>query len=800
MPSKEDKPQPNGNGFPNPGANNLYASSKNIWNNSSYAPSHARGPSLSRDPLDNGPTNGMATNGWNRTNYPWNASESRSTSASPNRTRDNGLSRGSAFANGEAQAPVGMKNGLNGLPNGYNDPLQKRQSNDTSAYGDPLLSTFPTRDPNAPPSRHSQASPGFPDPYNGRSHKHSHSNSFSTRAVTNNSSLHQAANSRAFNMNRQIDEDLTAQLGSRRSTVDHSAMGGLNVDMTTQPFQFNPNTQSFGQSNGNGHANGNSHMDALASQYGALNLKRPSTNERVSPVPSGYRLENGNSPRGLSQTPSDPWNSSRSSSRDPRTNDFERRGSSQQGLSAYNGGSYFPPQQQYPYPQLPQQFASANYVEQYNQLLRHPMLPNYPLPFPSYNMPTMAGTMPPPMRPAEADPTRGLRSQALEEFRNNKNRKCELRDFFGHMVEFSGDQHGSRFIQAKLESANSDEKDTVFREIEPNAVQLMKDVFGNYVVQKFFEHGNQFQKKVLADKIKPQMATLSLQVYACRVVQKALEHVLVDQQLELVKELEPEALRITLDQNGNHVMQKVIGLLDRKNLDFMMAAIRGQVMMLSCHQYGCRVVQRMMDHGTEEDNEIIIKEIRPSAHLLLPDQFGNYVAQHIIVHGKFEDRLRMVNLVLDQLVDLCKHKFASNVVETCIIHGVPELRTAIRNKFEEIGSDGNTILQQLMRDSYGNYVVQKMATFLTGTEQDRFVEQLKPTFYVLKKGGNTRQLQAMEKMLDLHARNELVPDEKTYGHVKPLAPAPGMSESDFENASGSGVAASGLLGMKGSSR
>ena len=166
------------------------------------------------------------------------------------------------------------------------------------------------------------------------------------------------------------------------------------------------------------------------------------------------------------------------------------------------------------------------------------------------------------------------------------------------------------------------------------------------------------------------------------------------------QELEPEALRITLDQNGNHVMQKVIGLLDRKNLDFMMAAIRGQVMMLSCHQYGCRVVQRMMDHGTEEDNEIIIKEIRPSAHLLLPDQFGNYVAQHIIVHGKFEDRLRMVNLVLDQLVDLCKHKFASNVVETCIIHGVPELRTAIRNKFEEIGSDGNTILQQLISNHH----------------------------------------------------------------------------------------------------
>lgn len=49
-------------------------------------------------------------------------------------------------------------------------------------------------------------------------------------------------------------------------------------------------------------------------------------------------------------------------------------------------------------------------------------------------------------------------------------------------MEFSGDQHGSRFIQQKLESATSDEKQIVFDEIVPeNALQLIQDVFGNYV-------------------------------------------------------------------------------------------------------------------------------------------------------------------------------------------------------------------------------------------------------------------------------------------------------------------------------
>lgn len=55
-------------------------------------------------------------------------------------------------------------------------------------------------------------------------------------------------------------------------------------------------------------------------------------------------------------------------------------------------------------------------------------------------------------------------------------------DIFGHIVEFSGDQHGSRFIQEKLSTASTEEKQIIFNEIVPdNALQLTQDVFGNYV-------------------------------------------------------------------------------------------------------------------------------------------------------------------------------------------------------------------------------------------------------------------------------------------------------------------------------
>lgn len=54
----------------------------------------------------------------------------------------------------------------------------------------------------------------------------------------------------------------------------------------------------------------------------------------------------------------------------------------------------------------------------------------------------------------------------------------------------SADQYGSRFIQQKLETATTDEKNMVFEEIFPQALTLMTDVFGNYVIQKVLRYLN----------------------------------------------------------------------------------------------------------------------------------------------------------------------------------------------------------------------------------------------------------------------------------------------------------------------
>lgn len=222
------------------------------------------------------------------------------------------------------------------------------------------------------------------------------------------------------------------------------------------------------------------------------------------------------------------------------------------------------------------------------------------------------------------------RSRLLEDFRNQRFPNLQLRDLTNHIVEFSQDQHGSRFIQQKLERATAAEKQLVFNEILVSAYSLMTDVFGNYVIQKFFEFGTPEQKATLATQVKGHVLPLALQMYGCRVIQKALESISSDQQQEIVRELDGHILKCVKDQNGNHVVQKCIECVEPVALQFIINAFGGQVMGLSTHPYGCRVIQRILEHCTAEQTAPILAELHSNTENLIQDQYGNYVIQHVL--------------------------------------------------------------------------------------------------------------------------------------------------------------------------
>merc|ERR1719215_2181376 len=250
------------------------------------------------------------------------------------------------------------------------------------------------------------------------------------------------------------------------------------------------------------------------------------------------------------------------------------------------------------------------------------------------------------------------RSRLLEDFRNNRLTNPQLRDLVNHMVEFSQDQHGSRFIQQKPERCTPGDRELVFNEILSSSYNLIIDVFGNYVIQKFLEFGSVEQRVQLLNSIKGHVLQLSLQMYGCRVIQKGLEAFshLPEHQIDIVKELEGHVLKCVKDQNGNHVVQKVIECVPSEHLNFIVDAFAGQVYQLSTHPYGCRVIQRILEHCNQDQTAQILDEIHPQTEQLTMDQYGNYVVQHILEHGRADDKTKITGEMRGRVVQLAQHK------------------------------------------------------------------------------------------------------------------------------------------------
>jgi hypothetical protein len=350
-----------------------------------------------------------------------------------------------------------------------------------------------------------------------------------------------------------------------------------------------------------------------------------------------------------------------------------------------------------------------------------------------------------------------IRSQQLDDFRNSRLPHLQLSDLGKNVVEFAKDQHGSRFIQQKLERTNNKEKQMIFEEVIKHAELLMTDVFGNYVIQKFFEFGTPEQKDQLVDAIRGNVMKLALQMYGCRVIQKALESIDPDQQMELLSEMNGQVLQCVKDQNGNHVVQKVIEKVEPARLQFIIDSfITGNgdsVCTLAKHPYGCRVIQRVLEHCSEEQKRPVLEQLHLNIKDLVLDQYGNYVIQHVIEHGAPGDRDRIVNEIKGDVLKHAQHKFASNVIEKCLTHGANEHKNIL---ISEVCGDGTkpTPLLEMMKDPFANYVVQKMLDVADSTHRRKMMNAIKPHIPMLRKFSYGKHITTkLEKYFQKHAQN-----------------------------------------------
>eukprot|EP00924_Labyrinthula_sp_SR-Ha-C_P015508 snap_masked-scaffold_4-processed-gene-1.18-mRNA-1 protein AED:1.00 eAED:1.00 QI:0/-1/0/0/-1/1/1/0/782 len=365
-------------------------------------------------------------------------------------------------------------------------------------------------------------------------------------------------------------------------------------------------------------------------------------------------------------------------------------------------------------------------------------------------------------------------SKVLQEYRSTGVRPT-TEALLGHIVEFSKDSHGSRFIQYKMENSSDGEKNLMIKEVLDDIVDLAGHPFGNYVVQNFLLYATNEDKFELAERFKGNLTKLSTQTHGCRVVQSAFDIVSLPQRNMLIKEIVEHIEHISKNNHGTHVVQKMMKfILDetieaskrvKKSADDQCRAegaptsdeILGEIektvakdlLNFCIHPHSYRLVQQTLANCDENRSEAlrdILREIAKKQWALAVDQHGNFILQHLLDHGSVEQADQVQEFVASRVLELSQHKFGSHLVEKCLQKGTRSQAKEIVRQFlnpENTNKkyfDGYlmnqkkqpndlalqmTPLLMLSKDPYGNFVVQKAFDASSGEERNALVMELR---------------------------------------------------------------------------
>ncbi|KAG8057256.1 hypothetical protein GUJ93_ZPchr0002g26038 [Zizania palustris] len=240
------------------------------------------------------------------------------------------------------------------------------------------------------------------------------------------------------------------------------------------------------------------------------------------------------------------------------------------------------------------------------------------------------------------------------------------------------------------------------------------------------------RKAELSD-IKGQLVKYSTDQNGSRFIQQKLENCTTEEKALVFAEILPHASTLMTDVFGNYVIQKALEVIDLEQKIGLVRELdgHGQAAKLSMHPYGCRVIQRTLEHCSK-NSEGIIDEILPSACMLAQDQYGNYVMQHILEKGNDHVRGQIITRLAGQVVSMSQSKYASNVIEKCFKHGDGAERDLLIKEILE-QTEGNNCLLAMMKDKYGNYVIQKMLETCNEQQKEVLVSRVKCHLPLLRK-------------------------------------------------------------------
>ena len=210
--------------------------------------------------------------------------------------------------------------------------------------------------------------------------------------------------------------------------------------------------------------------------------------------------------------------------------------------------------------------------------------------------------------------------------------------------------------------------------------------------------------------ILPFFRNLCVSPHGTRVVQKLIDRIITN--LPLLEQfnlaLAKDLVSIAKDPYGNHVIQKYLTVVFYPQNSVIIDIIIENILEITNSKHGCCVTQKCISEGNEVQKKKMLSVIQENLFDIITNQFGNFAVQYILTTSALTTQcenevMAPVRLIGENILYFGKQKFSANVLEKCFENSTTRIQFYFAN---EIIKD-ESIVEDLLLDPYGNYVIQK---------------------------------------------------------------------------------------------
>jgi hypothetical protein len=289
------------------------------------------------------------------------------------------------------------------------------------------------------------------------------------------------------------------------------------------------------------------------------------------------------------------------------------------------------------------------------------------------------------------------------------------------LIDYVRTHKGSRSLQKFLNKITTENLEIILSKLDNKISELMVDVYGNYLLQKLVVSCSPNQRIFILKNISPDFYFIACHNCGTHALQALIDVVNSPEEIDLIREAMKDYIYdLSIDNNGTHVIQKIFTKFDedmRKHINYI---ILENLANLCNDANGISVIKKFVNgNKSEEIRDSIVDNIANHGVMIMQNAYGNYIIQHIFDAWGAEICRKVLKIVEDNITTLSTQKFSSNVVEKFLdVIDYKNKKTVVKDFFN------NAKIFSVLRNKYGNFVLQKAVALLNPDDKAEIKEAL----------------------------------------------------------------------------